>query len=139
MTFDQKPPFAQLVIDVAVALVLFIIACAFSGLLQNYFTPNQQWIYTFWFALGMVPCMLYMRYRSVANFDNWDVVAFSPMPLVLGIASEVIGHQFALLTLIPFVPICLWIRRLLPVRNQSKSLTPGTHSNSQIESDANAG
>ena len=137
MTLEHNHPFAQLAIDVALSLAMFVAACVLSGLAQNYVTPNLKWMYTFWFAMGMIPCLLYMRYRSVANFDNWDIVAFSPMPLVLGIASEFIGDQFAMFAMIPFIPICLGIRRLLPSRNPPESMA--SNSDGTLETGPNAG
>ena len=139
MTFESKHPFAQLAIDVAISLALFVAACVFSGLAKNYVTPTLTWMYSFWFALGMLPCLLYMRYRAVANFDNWDIVAFSPMPLVLGIAGTLVGHQLAILAIIPFVPVCLWIRRFLPQRKHLESMNDTSHPDGASASEVNAG
>ena len=136
MTFQQKHPASQLAIDVALSLALFVVACVLAGLAQHCLTPNQNWMYTFWFAMGLIPCLLYMRFRSVVNFDNWDIVAFSPMPLVLGIASEFIGHQYAIFAMIPFIPICIWLRRLLPIRNSPESMNSNPLSTLEPESDA---
>jgi hypothetical protein len=139
MTFESKHPFAQLAIDVAISLALFVVACVFSGWAQNFLTPNLEWMYSFWFALGMLPCLLYMRYRAVANFDNWDIVAFSPMPLVLGIAGAIVGHQLAMFAIIPFVPVCLWIRRFLPQRQDIESKIDTTCPDGVPASKPNAG
>lgn len=132
MSFESKHPVTQLIIDVAISLALFVVACVLAGLMQRFVTSKLEWMYTFWFAIGMLPCLFYMRHRAVAEFDNWDVVAFSPMPLVMGIASTFIDHQFVIFAIIPFVSICLWIRRFLPIRKtiESNSGQPPTDGSS---------
>ena len=138
MTFESQHPLARLAIDVAVSLALFAVACVFSEWVQNSVTPNLKWMYTFWFALGMLPCLLYMRYRAVVNFDNWDIIAFSPMPLVLGIAGTFLGHQLAILAVIPFIPVCLWIRHFLSQRKHVESEHDKSHQDDASATEPNA-
>ena len=138
MTFESKHPVAQLIVDVAVSLALFVVACVLAGWLQTAVTPNLKWMYVFWFALGLLPCFLYMRYRAVANFDSWDIVAFSPMPLVLGLASTLLGHQYAILAIFAFAPVCLWIRHFLPARKPKQESRPDGVSASEPLPDNNA-
>ena len=126
-------------VDVAVSLALFVVACVLAGLLQKYATPNAKWMYTFWFAMGMLPCLFYMRYRAVGDFDNWDIVAFSPMPLVMGIATTFLGQQFAILAIIPFIPFCLWIRRFLPIRRVLESNAEQPSTDGKTTSNTHAG
>ncbi|MCA9127483.1 MAG: hypothetical protein KDB22_10370 [Planctomycetales bacterium] len=114
MTFETQHPFAQLAIDVAVSLALFVAACVLSGWLQDFVTPNSLWMNPFWFAMGMLPWLLYMRYRDQVNFDKWDIVVFFlPLPLVLGVTGTIFGHHFAHLAIFPFVLVAFSMRRLL--------------------------
>jgi hypothetical protein len=139
MTFEAKHPLAQLALDVVVSLAMFVVACIFSGWAQSSVTPNLEWMYLIWFALGMLPCLIYMRYRAVTNFDNWDIIAFSPMPVVMGIASTFLGHELAIFATMLTIPICLWIRHFFPVRETLKSSLDQSSPDGRVTSETRTG
>ncbi|TWU50694.1 hypothetical protein Poly51_39870 [Rubripirellula tenax] len=108
----------QLALDVLICLVLFVVACAFAGAVQQFIFPNIDWLYIVWFAIGMLPVVFYARYRGVCNFDKWDVVAFSPFPLVIAGVDALIPNQISpLIAAFVMVYVGGFIRRFLPARS----------------------
>ena len=111
----MKHELKQLAVDVGISLLLFILACALAGAASTYLTPNVEWLYSLWFAIGMMPFCFYARYRGVFTFDRWDIVAYSPFPIVVGLTQAWIGHPAALVAAcIAMVTIGSTIRRKLP-------------------------
>ena len=108
----------QLVLGVLICLVLFVVACAFAGAIQELVFPNARWLYIVWFAIGMLPVIFYARYRGVCHFDKWDVLAFSPFPLVLAGVDAIIPNQISpLIAAFVMVYVGGFIRRFLPPRS----------------------
>ena len=107
----------HLLLDVLICLVLFVLACAFAGAIQQYIFPNTDWLYIVWFTIGMLPAIFYARYRGVCHFDKWDIVAYSPLPFVLMGVHELVPFQIAPL-IVAFVMVFVgrYIRRRLPKR-----------------------
>ena len=108
----------QLALDVMLCLVLFVLACAFAGAIQEFVFPNVRWLYIVWFSIGMLPVIFYARYRGVCNFDKWDVVAFSPFPLVIAGVDAMTPNQISpLIAAFVMVYVGASIRRFLPERS----------------------
>ena len=107
----------HLALDVVICLILFVLACAFAGAIQEFVFSNARWLYIVWFAIGMLPVIFYARYRGVCHFDKWDVVAFSPFPLVIAGVHALIPYQISpLIAAFVMVFVGGFIRRFLPER-----------------------
>lgn len=112
----------QLVIDVAISFGLFIVATIFSVWIQSALPPQIEWSYGVWFVVGMLPCLYYMRFRSVAPFDRWDVLAFSPMPILMGIIVNLFNQPFNIIAFLLLILFCVHIRHFLPARRNGPEL-----------------
>ena len=104
----------QLSLDVAISISLFVVATFAAGVAQQSLTPEAKWLYPVWFGIGMIPCFLYMRFRNVLTFNRWDLVAFLPLLVLVGIAMTFIDAGYAGIAIIVSLPIFAWIRRQLP-------------------------
>jgi hypothetical protein len=104
----------QLSLDVAISIALFIVATLAAGAVQQTILPEAKWLYPVWFGIGMIPCILYMRFRNVLTFNRWDLVAFLPMLVLIGVVTTFIDASYAGLAVIVSLPIFAWIRRQLP-------------------------
>jgi hypothetical protein len=119
----------QLVIDVGISIGLFICATLFSVWIQAVLTPQIKWFYGVWFVVGMLPCLYYMRFRGVATFDRWDVLAFSPMPILVGVNVNLFDQPFNILASVVLILFCVHIRHYLPARKSgSESASPNINS-----------
>ncbi|EMI46178.1 hypothetical protein [Rhodopirellula sp. SWK7] len=115
----MKRELLQLAIDVGISLLLFIFACAAAGAASNRLPPNGAWLYSLWFAVGMLPFCVYARHRGILDFDFWDVVAYSPFPIVIGLTQMWIGHPAALLlACLAMFTLGRTIRRQLPTMHR---------------------
>ena len=108
----------QLILDVAICLVLFVLACFFAGTMQHFILPKPKWLYIVWFSIGMLPIFFYARHRGVVTFDNWDIVAFSPFPAIAVGIHALFPNQFSsMITALFAVYVGAYIREFLPGRN----------------------
>jgi hypothetical protein len=113
MTTSVTREFGIVACDVFVALILFVLATAFAGAVRE--LVGFRWVYSVSFAIGMLPLGFYARYRGVVQFDRWDVVAWSPFPILVGIVG-IWSHDslaFLLVAIVSYL-ICSGIRRFLP-------------------------
>jgi hypothetical protein len=85
-------PWLGLALDVAVSLVIANVAALFADCAMHFLTPNAKWMYGFWFAVGMLPLAFYARYRGVVQFDCWDLLYWSPFPIVMGLIEMIAGR-----------------------------------------------
>lgn len=60
-----KHGLGQLIVNVLISTLLFILAVAFAWAIQTYLVPEPTWLYTLWFGIGMIPLFLYLGYRGV--------------------------------------------------------------------------
>ena len=60
-----------------------------AGCLHNTFTSGYVGVYVFWFALTMVPFLLFARHCGAVHFDRWDVTASIPFLLLIALASNI--------------------------------------------------
>lgn len=112
----------RVVLDAFVALLLFVVACGFAGAVHSYTTPQIDWLYGVWFVIGMLPCLLYMRHRGAVQFSRWDIIAYAPFPLCIGIISQAVSFP-ANVVLALFVTLFLarFVRGYLPESDRSES------------------
>ena len=76
----------QVAFDIVVALIFFLVACVFAEVMYDLTGTEQLWPYAALFAIGMLPILLYARHRGVAEFDRWDVLAYSTVPVHIAAA-----------------------------------------------------
>ena len=114
-TVTMRRELTQLAVDVGVSLLLFIFACGVAGAATKHLTPNIGWLYMLWFAVGMLPFCFYARHRGVFAFDCWDIVAFAPFPIVVGLTQAWGGHPVTLVAAcVLMLGVGNAIRRYLP-------------------------
>lgn len=114
MRFELKNPLSQLVLDAIVTTLLVVVAAAFADAVNRGLTPTVRWMYSVWFAFGGIPCLWYLRYRRVLQFDHWDVLAFGPMPAAVGIVPAVVGRPYDIVAIGLLLHVCCLIRAVLP-------------------------
>lgn len=117
MRSEPKQPLAQLVLDAVAATLLVVVAATFAGAVKHGFTPRMRWMYSVWFAIGGIPCLLYLRYRRVLPFDRWDVLVFAAMPAAVGIVPAIVGRPYDMVAIGLLLHVCCLIRTVLPPAN----------------------
>lgn len=85
-------PWLGLALDVAVSLVLANVAAMFANIVMCFLTPNVDWMYITWFSVGMLPLVFYARHRGIVQFDRWDLLYWSPFPIVMGLVGVIAGR-----------------------------------------------
>lgn len=76
-------------VESAIATGLFVCATIVAGFLHHAVSPDLSGAYVFWFALAMLPFLLFARNRGAVRFDRWDLIAFVPFLLCIAIAGTV--------------------------------------------------
>ena len=115
MSTSVQRNIGTLALDVFLSLMLFIVACAFAGAIQQFVIPHVRWLYSVWFAIGMLPFCFYARYRGVFAFDRWDILAYSPFPIAIGLTQHWLNHPMALFVMaVVMITAGSYVRALLP-------------------------
>lgn len=83
---------STVLVESAIATGLFMCAAAVAGFLHDAVSPDLPGIYVFWFALAMVPFLLFARRRDAMPFDRWDMVSFVPFLLAIALAASFAFH-----------------------------------------------
>lgn len=122
MRSEPKHSLVQLVLDAVVATLLVVAAATFADAVNRGLTPTIRWMYSVWFAIGGVPCLLYLRYRRVLTFDRWDVLAFAPMPPAIGIVPAIVGRPYDIVAIGLLLHLCSLIRAVLPPASSPESV-----------------
>lgn len=119
------------VVQSTVAMSLAFTAFFVSDFLNNKVTPGFPSAYVFWFALCLIPFLLFARSRGMIRFDCWDAVALVPFLGCISIATSLswsLRHEHgfwifitpvAAIVCSPFVRI---IRRRLPETPKGSSI-----------------
>ena len=129
MKTTARSELGQLCLDVAISFVLFLVACVIAGLLQHFVTPEIAWFYTVWFLIGLLPLILYMRHRGICQFDRWDLVAFSPFPIVVLLTRLIVpDHVAPLAGAIVTLILGRFLRKFLPKRQRPTNQPALNHS-----------
>ena len=102
-------------LDVVIVLMLSILAFAFPEIIQEFFAPKMLWLHSVSITIGMLPLFFYAQHRGIVHFDRWDIVAWSPMLLILGVAPYWLRRPPAFFAaVIVVLLVCMYIRSLLP-------------------------
>lgn len=110
MSFEQKHPIGQLLLDVLFATLLAVVGLTMAGVIQKSITPNAHWMFPIWGTIGMVPVLCYMQLRGVGNFDKWDALFALPIPIVLAAFVYFYGDQYIMFVVLLLIFVTRWAR-----------------------------
>lgn len=111
----------------AIAFTLVVSGIYAAGFLHAELTTRFHGAYVFWFALAMIPSLIFACKRNAVYFDRWDAMATVPFLFCIACAGSLAiklrgDHPFWMLV-IPAVgimcsPIVAFTRKHLPAANR---------------------
>lgn len=105
-----------MIVDIVAGCFLFFVGDFFAWLMSRNDTPDQQWLYPIWFAVGLIPLLTYLHYRHIFRLDKWDIVYMTIAVLIIAVASPQIG-EFTSMGIV--VVVAYFYRRLRKSRSRT--------------------
>ena len=112
MSFEEKHPIGQLLLDVLIAFSLFVGACLFAGTVQHSLMPEQDWSYILWLTLGCIPLVVYLQYRLGDETTRWDFLFFLPIPFLYIAVSFFVEKEYRIFVFVALIVLARGARDL---------------------------
>lgn len=110
----------RMTLDIVIASILLLVACVLAGVVHDFTGANQLWLYAVLLAIGTLPFLLYARYRGVAEFDRWDFLAYSIVPVIVALVLSWTSQPILIIAAaVASTSFAAGLRRLFPLSNRA--------------------
>ncbi len=104
--------------DSVVAVVLFLVACGFAGVVRSLISIEYPDFYMLWFTIGMFPLYWFsLRRHAISPLNRNDAITYAPVIVASAFIPQSIFeiHPILYALALYFIVLLAWqIRRFLP-------------------------